>query len=169
VTDLLKDHADISHCEENKLLVGEKFEEVLHKSSKTKKKASEIFTGLNRKRKSPASSSGHTRPFRSGPLPASRGTRGSGSGRGHFSTKFAKIINLQSFHQSKTSNSFTFYFPKIHPLVQKLFAIKKFPQILSRAGRIKFFLKNWQCLTQDPHVISMVQGYRIPFKSPPEQ
>jgi len=60
-------------------------------------------------------------------------------------------------------------FPKIHPLVQNLFVVKEFPQTLSCAGRIKFFQKNWQCLTQDPQVLGMVQGYQIPFNSPPKQ
>lgn len=37
------------------------------------------------------------------------------------------------------------------------------------AGRLQYFYDNWSNLTDDPIVLSWVQGYRIPFKSEPIQ
>ena len=60
-------------------------------------------------------------------------------------------------------------YPKVHPLVKDLLIIKEFPKSMSVAGRIRFFVKNWECLTQNPDIINLVQGYQIPFIHPPKQ
>jgi len=139
VTDLLKDHADILNCAENKFLFGEKFEEVLQKSSKTKKKSADIFTGLNRK--SSATTSGNTKPFRSGPLPSKR-FRGDGSGRGHFFTKFSKRgKSLQSFPQSRASSSFASRFSQNPSIGSKLICCKGVSSNFVLCGKDKIFPK----------------------------
>jgi len=126
VTDLLKDHADILHCEENKLLIGEKFEEVLQKSSKTKKKSSEIFT----KKSCIVIRSHETLSIRPPQVEVTEAVvmdRGISLPR---SPKEASLCN--NFINPRPQILLPQDFSKIHPLVQNLFAIKKFPQTLSR-------------------------------------
>ena len=60
-------------------------------------------------------------------------------------------------------------YKNVHPLVRDLFGIKVIPPNLPVAGRLKYFLKNWECLTQDPQVLEMVKGFQIPFLSHPSQ
>ena len=47
-------------------------------------------------------------------------------------------------------------FCKTHPLVVNLFLVK-FKQ-LSKPGRVKHFVKNWQKLTNDPMILDIVRG-----------
>ena len=49
----------------------------------------------------------------------------------------------------------------IHPLVQSLFT-KDIPN-LPLAGRFSHFKENWEKLTQDQEILSVVEGYEIPF------
>ena len=58
-------------------------------------------------------------------------------------------------------------YPRVHPVVKNLFS-SRIPDI-PLAGRLKHFLKNWQILTQDPEILNIVQGYRIPFLTEPKQ
>ena len=37
------------------------------------------------------------------------------------------------------------------------------------AGRLQYFLKNWEKLTNDPFILELVKGYQIPFLSEPSQ
>ena len=50
---------------------------------------------------------------------------------------------------------------KIHPLVANLFPVKI--KQLSKAGRVKHFVKNWQRLTNHPVILNIVRGYQIPL------
>ena len=52
-------------------------------------------------------------------------------------------------------------FCKIHPLVVNLFLVKIKQR--SSAGRIKYFVKNWQNLTNDPMILHVVRSYEIPL------
>ena len=68
VNELLRDQAEIMNDPGNKYLFGEKFEEVLSKSSTSQKKLNEVFTGL--KKPVVAKKNQHqNQPFRKGPLP----------------------------------------------------------------------------------------------------
>ena len=49
----------------------------------------------------------------------------------------------------------------VHPLVKNLFT-EKIPN-LQLAGRLAHFSKNWEKLTQDQEILSVVKGYVIPF------
>ena len=59
-------------------------------------------------------------------------------------------------------------FPKVHHLVKGLFPVKNLSG-LPLAGRVRYFLENWKKLTNDQAILQMVQGYEIPFNSPPQQ
>ena len=37
------------------------------------------------------------------------------------------------------------------------------------AGRLKFFISEWQDITSDPTILSWIKGYKIPFVSVPTQ
>ena len=56
---------------------------------------------------------------------------------------------------------------KVHPLVRNLFHIKERQAPL--AGRLKFYSENWEKLTQDGDILSIVQGFKIPFSQTPFQ
>ena len=60
-------------------------------------------------------------------------------------------------------------YPNISSSVKNLFMIKEIPRNLPVAGRLRHFLRNWECLTQDPQILKLVMGYRIPFLSLPAQ
>ena len=50
---------------------------------------------------------------------------------------------------------------KVHPLVTKLSHVKT--RQAPMAGRLKFYSENWEILTQDVNILSIVQGFKIPF------
>jgi len=130
VNELLCDQAEIMNDPGNKYLFGEKFEEVLSKSSTAQKKLNEVFTGL----KNPVvgkKNQHQNQPFRKGPLP--QWTRNSTRGRGQFFLDF----------------------PNVHPLVKSLFVIQ-FLQNIGAATRLKHFAQNWHCLAQNPQILEIV-------------
>ena len=56
---------------------------------------------------------------------------------------------------------------KLHHLVRNFFHVKARQAPL--AGRLKFYLENWEKLTQDVNILSTVQGFKIPFSQTPFQ
>ena len=56
---------------------------------------------------------------------------------------------------------------KVHPLARNLFHIKA--RQAPFAGRLKFYSENWEKLTQDVNILSIVQGFKIPFSQTPFQ
>ena len=56
---------------------------------------------------------------------------------------------------------------KIHLLVKNLFDTKV--QHAPLTGRLKFRFRNWEKLTQDGNILSIVQGSKIPFSRTPFQ
>ena len=58
-------------------------------------------------------------------------------------------------------------FSKIHPLVANLFSVKI--KQLRKASRVKYFVKNWQRLTNNHMILDIVRGSEIPFILPPRQ
>ena len=56
---------------------------------------------------------------------------------------------------------------KVHPLVRNLFHVKVRQAPL--AGRLKFYSENWGKLTQDVNILSIIQGFKIPFSQTPFQ
>ena len=53
---------------------------------------------------------------------------------------------------------------KVHPLIKILFLSKSIPEV-PLAGRLKHFLGDWMKITQDPDILDIVKGYKIPFHS----
>ena len=56
---------------------------------------------------------------------------------------------------------------KVHPLVRNLLHVKVRRAPL--AGRLKFYSENWEKLTQDLNILSIVQDFKIPFSQTPFQ
>ena len=57
---------------------------------------------------------------------------------------------------------------RVHPWIKQLFSSENIPNV-NLAGRLKYFVKAWETLTQDPNVLSLVKGYEIPLLSKPRQ
>ena len=70
------------------------------------------------------------------------------------STKFPELIPEESL-------------TNVHTLIKKLFIGKILN--LQSAGRLAHFSKNWEKLTQDQEILSVVMGYVIPFLKVPVQ
>ena len=56
----------------------------------------------------------------------------------------------------------------VYPLVKNIFP-QKLLRDIRPAGRLRRYLRNWQVLTKDQHVLQCVQGYQIPFMSTSRQ
>ena len=54
---------------------------------------------------------------------------------------------------------------KVHPLVRSLFYVKARQAPL--AGRLKFYSENWENVTQDVNILSIVQVFKISFSHSP--
>ena len=50
----------------------------------------------------------------------------------------------------------------IHPYIKRLFCARKISNV-HLAGRLKNFIENWETLTNDIEILSLVEGYTIPF------
>ena len=60
------------------------------------------------------------------------------------------------------------YLKNVHPILKKLFPAQKL-RASSNAGRLRFFLQNWQKLTTDPVILEIVQGWKLPIVGRPWQ
>ena len=50
----------------------------------------------------------------------------------------------------------------IHPYIKTLFCARKIPNV-QLAGTLKNFMENWKILKNDTEILSLVEGYTIPF------
>ena len=57
---------------------------------------------------------------------------------------------------------------KAHPLIKRLLLLKSIPDV-PLAGRLKHFVGAWMKKAQDPKILDIVKGYKIPFHSKPFQ
>ena len=57
----------------------------------------------------------------------------------------------------------------LHPAVRDLGLNPMVGENLHIGGRLRYFLPNWQKLTQDSFILQDVQGLQIPFLTPPVQ
>ena len=56
----------------------------------------------------------------------------------------------------------------VHPGVRKMLPVQaKWDYPL--AGRLQFFVKNWQVLTNNPEILEIVSGLKVPFMGEPQQ
>ena len=60
-------------------------------------------------------------------------------------------------------------FPKVKSFLSSLDLSAVETDHLPIAGRLQFFVENWQVVTNDPWVISAISGYHIPFTVIPHQ
>ena len=171
---LLKDNAT-AFSEEKNMLFGPKYEQLVAKSLSSKNRSKELFGSIKNQG---SSKEGNRRQlFRKGSLFRTRRNRG----RGMF-TAAGKPYNINTLQEDKEGvrmniliapsiNSMDLLSPseffKIHPLVVNLFPVKI--KQLRSAGRVKHFVKNWQKLTNDPLILDIVRGYKIPFVLPSRQ
>ena len=58
-------------------------------------------------------------------------------------------------------------YQKVHPFVKTLF--KETRETFPLAGRLKYFLKNWEKVTNDSAILSIVKSYSIDFVKTPYQ
>ena len=58
-------------------------------------------------------------------------------------------------------------YQKVHPFVKTLF--KETRGTFPLAGRLKYFLKNWEKVTNDSIILGIVKGYSIGFVETPYQ
>ena len=56
----------------------------------------------------------------------------------------------------------------IHSYIKILFCARKIPNV-QLVGRLKNFIENWKILTNDTEILSLVEGYTIPFHEIPLQ
>ena len=57
---------------------------------------------------------------------------------------------------------------KLQPLIKRLFSSKSIPDVLL-AGTLKHFVGAWMKIRQDPKILDIVKGNKIPFHSKPFQ
>ena len=58
-------------------------------------------------------------------------------------------------------------YKKVHPFVKKLF--KETRETFPVAGKLKYFLKSWEEVTNDSTILSIAKGYSIDFVETPNQ
>ena len=56
----------------------------------------------------------------------------------------------------------------INPCIKSLYCVTKIPNV-QLAGRLKMFLENWKILTNVIEILSLAEGYIIPFHEFPQQ
>ena len=58
---------------------------------------------------------------------------------------------------------------RVHPAVLEIVSRDITLEAHPNGGKVKLFLRNWQALTQDPSILNLVRGWRIPFLRKPHQ
>ena len=151
-------------------MFGHNFREDWCTNLKTKQKYQQV---LRKETKSPPTTFSKNRPtFRRGP-PASSYGRGGG---GRAPQVFFVRTMPQRQRQHGKSNKITL--PQhsttsgCRQVKSSSFDQKPFPcqrETGPLAGRLKFYSENWEKLTQDVNILSIVQGFKIPFSQTPFQ
>ena len=57
---------------------------------------------------------------------------------------------------------------RVHPVVKYFFSEKRILEV-PLARRLKHFLSSWKTLAKDQNILSIVEGYKIPFNTVPHQ
>ena len=140
---------------ENPYLFGEKFEEKLIKLTSAKLKSESIFTDLQQRKPTFSLRPNYNQLFLSSPvLGNQQGRSTSGRGRGFFFSRAAAARgkNLPSSVSSTESGNSQSRNVLTHTSCnQGLFPPKEF-QKFPQAGRLQYFLENWEKLTSDPSI-----------------
>lgn len=140
----------------NEFLFGEESETQLNKEPKALKQSINLFTGLkdNRRQVSSTSKGGSSSSQSSNPFPEGPLSRGRGRGCSETpSTKVSEEEVKNVFILSSKLTSVNIEQLKVNPLFKNLFPQKLITN-LPPAGKLKWYLKNWKVLTQDPQIIN---------------
>ena len=159
---IIREKADIMG--RNGDLFGKEFNDHLSEMRKAKNQTIAIYS-------KPSSS----KPFLAGPSPSKQ--RSGGGTKPHFvarETREATKVNFNVpraplFNRTKTPYIVPISDLKfVHPVVKQLFVGKDIPNV-PLAGRLRHFLASWKLLTRDPVILSVIEGYQIPFLCSPHQ
>ena len=89
-------------------------------------------------------------------------------------TKIAMDTDMVNINQEILFNKVEFPYvvpssgeSKTHTSLHKKLILWKKNSNLQLAGRLKNFIQNWKILTKDTEILSLVEGYTIPFHEIP--
>ena len=150
-------------------LFGKKFRETIWHTSKSKKQTLEMLSNTSQK---------NTNLFTTA-FPRHREDKSffSGKGQRHSIKKSDTIMEIKTVmdtdivntNQETLFNKVEFLYvvlvhdlKHIHPYIKNLFCAIKIPNV-QLAGRLKNFIENWKILTKDTEILSLVEGYTMPF------
>ena len=85
-------------------------------------------------------------------------------GYGYVNINQETLFHKDEFHYAVPAENLK----HIHPYMKSLFCARKIPYV-QLAGRLKNFIENWKIMTNDTAVLSLVEGYTIPFHEIPQQ
>ena len=174
VKNMMKENKEILQEDTSNRLFGEKFDEKMVEFVKLKKKSKEFLLSWTTKQNRPSINKPEldsTSPFVGAPYPVQVEGGRIISKATNPKVEATELVSLTS--SSLQTNLVPILsvqdYPKVHRLVKNLFPVK-LSQSLPLAGRVKFFIKNWEKLRgKDPSVLEIVQGYKIPFTDTPHQ
>ena len=153
----------------DKNLFGKKYRENIWHTSKSKKQTFEMLSNTSRKKYKP-----FTTAF---PRHQEDKSFFSGKEQRHSIKKSDTIMKIKTvmdtdivnINQETLFNKVEFLYvvlvddlKHIHPYIKSLFCAIKIPNV-QLAGRLKNFIENWEILTKDTEILSLVEGYTIPF------
>jgi len=160
----LKEKADVLK-RSSPLLFGKDFHEYLTEAAKMGKKIKELQNALRPQSSSQWSS---RTPFRKNPSSSQRNDGGKDcSSDEKTTTKNLTVRILKNLSSIENNFLIEEELNQVHPVIRGLFLER--PKVCVLAGRLKFFQKNWEKITQDPQILKSVQGFQIPLLQPPQQ
>ena len=153
----------------NKNLLGKKFRENIWDTSKSKKQTLKMLSNTSQTK---------WKPFRHG-LPQTPRRRFGGQQQQNLLLRkgTTKVMDTDTVNINQETLFNTVQFPyavpvedlkHIHPYIKSLFCAREIPSV-QLAGSLKNFIENWKILTNDTEILSLVEGYTIPFHEIPQQ
>ena len=153
----------------NKNLFGKKFRENIWDTSKSKKQTLKMLSNTSQTK---------WKPFRHG-LPQTPRRRFGGQQQQNLLLRkgTTKVMDTDTVNINQETLFNTVQFPyavpvedlkHIHPYIKSLFCAREIPSV-QLAGSLKKFIENWKILTNDTEILSLVEGYTIPFHEIPQQ
>ena len=153
----------------NKNLFGKKFRENIWDTSKSKKQTLKMLSNTSQTK---------WKPFRHG-LPQTPRRRFGGQQQQNLLLRkgTTKVMDTDTVNINQETLFNTVQFPyavpvedlkHMHPYIKSLFCAREIPSV-QLAGSLKNFIENWKILTNDTEILSLVEGYTIPFHEIPQQ
>ena len=165
---MLKEDSELFQMN-NKNLFGKKFRENIWDTSKSKKQTLKMLSNTSQTK---------WKPFRHG-LPQTPRRRFGGQQQQNLLLRkgTTKVMDTDTVNINQETLFNTVQFPyavpvedlkHIHPYIKSLFCAREIPSV-QVAGSLKNFIENWKILTNDTEILSLVEGYTIPFHEIPQQ